>query len=153
MQESLILFEAVVISRWFSRTSIILLLNKIDVFKSKLSKVCIHCCEHMQTRWRFAGPNGEILSRIYRWRRPQQSGKIYSMEVHASQPSAPKYLPSVSVTYHGSLTIHCVLAWHKPMIRWILDSSSLQSRRQSWGTLSKTRIFCLDVLFHFLSFV
>jgi guanine nucleotide-binding protein subunit alpha len=39
MQESLILFEAVVISRWFSRTSIILLLNKIDVFKSKLSKV------------------------------------------------------------------------------------------------------------------
>jgi hypothetical protein len=40
MQESLVLFESVVNSRWFMRTSIILFLNKIDVFKAKLPKVC-----------------------------------------------------------------------------------------------------------------
>jgi guanine nucleotide-binding protein G(i) subunit alpha len=38
MNESLVLFESVVNSRWFLRTSIILFLNKIDLFKSKLSK-------------------------------------------------------------------------------------------------------------------
>jgi guanine nucleotide-binding protein subunit alpha len=41
MQESLILFESVINSRWFLRTSIILFLNKIDVFKNKLPKVPI----------------------------------------------------------------------------------------------------------------
>lgn len=41
MQQSLILFEAVVNSRWFLGTSIILLLTKIDVFKNKLPKVPI----------------------------------------------------------------------------------------------------------------
>ncbi len=39
MTESLVLFESVVNSRWFLRASIILLLNKIDVFKMKLSRV------------------------------------------------------------------------------------------------------------------
>ncbi|PPQ86211.1 hypothetical protein CVT25_006891 [Psilocybe cyanescens] len=39
MQESLVLFESVINSRWFLRTSIILFLNKIDVFKNKLPKV------------------------------------------------------------------------------------------------------------------
>ncbi|KAG2138033.1 heterotrimeric G protein alpha subunit [Suillus clintonianus] len=39
MQESLILFESVINSRWFLRTSIILLLNKMDVFKNKLPKI------------------------------------------------------------------------------------------------------------------
>ena len=39
MVESLVLFKSVVNSRWFLRTSIILFLNKIDVFKKKFAKV------------------------------------------------------------------------------------------------------------------
>lgn len=39
MIESLVLFDSVINSRWFLRTSIILFLNKIDVFKNKLPKV------------------------------------------------------------------------------------------------------------------
>ncbi|KAK7044832.1 heterotrimeric G-protein alpha subunit [Favolaschia claudopus] len=39
MKESLVLFDSVINSRWFLRTSIILFLNKIDVFKTKLPKV------------------------------------------------------------------------------------------------------------------
>ncbi|KAG7091614.1 guanine nucleotide-binding protein subunit alpha [Marasmius oreades] len=39
MTESLVLFESIINSRWFLRTSIILFLNKIDVFKKKLPKV------------------------------------------------------------------------------------------------------------------
>ncbi|CAG8510257.1 8172_t:CDS:2 [Diversispora eburnea] len=37
--ESLILFESVINSLWFLRTSIILILNKIDLFRAKLSRV------------------------------------------------------------------------------------------------------------------
>ncbi|KNZ72499.1 Guanine nucleotide-binding protein subunit alpha [Termitomyces sp. J132] len=39
MKESLYLFESVINSRWFLRTSMILFLNKIDVFKLKLPKM------------------------------------------------------------------------------------------------------------------
>ncbi|KAI8877113.1 guanine nucleotide binding protein, alpha subunit [Backusella circina FSU 941] len=39
MLESLVVFESVINSRWFSRTSIVLFLNKIDLFKAKLPKV------------------------------------------------------------------------------------------------------------------
>ncbi|KAI9813457.1 MAG: hypothetical protein M1827_004132 [Pycnora praestabilis] len=36
MQEALMLFESIVNSQWFNRSSIILFLNKIDLFKAKL---------------------------------------------------------------------------------------------------------------------
>jgi len=38
MMESLTLFDSVVNSRWFMRTSIILFLNKVDLFKQKLGR-------------------------------------------------------------------------------------------------------------------
>ena len=39
LRESLVLFESVVNSRWFSRTSIILFLTGVDEFKAKLPQV------------------------------------------------------------------------------------------------------------------
>lgn len=39
MRESFFLFESVINSRWFFRTPVILFLNKIDVFKTKLPRV------------------------------------------------------------------------------------------------------------------
>lgn len=39
MMESLVLFESVVNSRWFLRTTIILFLNKIDIFRQKIKKI------------------------------------------------------------------------------------------------------------------
>ncbi|KAK9475954.1 guanine nucleotide binding protein, alpha subunit [Lipomyces japonicus] len=39
MLESMILFDSVVNSRWFVRSSIVLFLNKVDVFQEKLKKV------------------------------------------------------------------------------------------------------------------
>jgi hypothetical protein len=38
MQEALTLFDSICNSRWFIKTSIILFLNKIDIFKEKLPK-------------------------------------------------------------------------------------------------------------------
>jgi len=39
MVESLDLFDSLVNSQWFLRTSIILILNKVDIFRRKLSKI------------------------------------------------------------------------------------------------------------------
>lgn len=39
MLESLSLFESIVNSRWFIHTSIMLFLNKVDLFKSKIVRV------------------------------------------------------------------------------------------------------------------
>jgi guanine nucleotide-binding protein G(i) subunit alpha len=39
MLESLVLFESVINSRWFLRSSIIFFLNKVDVFKVKIARV------------------------------------------------------------------------------------------------------------------
>lgn len=41
MQEALTLFDSICNSRWFNKTSIILFLNKIDVFKEKIDEVPI----------------------------------------------------------------------------------------------------------------
>jgi len=38
MQEALALFDSICNSRWFVRTSIILFLNKIDLFREKLER-------------------------------------------------------------------------------------------------------------------
>ena len=38
MMESLVLFDSIVNSRWFMRTSIILFLNKVDLFRVKLGR-------------------------------------------------------------------------------------------------------------------
>jgi guanine nucleotide-binding protein G(i) subunit alpha len=39
MAESLVLFDSVINSRWFGRSSVILFLNKIDIFQQKLPNV------------------------------------------------------------------------------------------------------------------
>ncbi|KZP26356.1 heterotrimeric G protein-like protein alpha subunit A [Athelia psychrophila] len=39
MAKSLILFESIINSRWFLRTSVILFLTKLDAFKAKLAKI------------------------------------------------------------------------------------------------------------------
>ena len=41
MQEALTLFDSICNSRWFVKTSVILFLNKIDIFKTKLPKIPI----------------------------------------------------------------------------------------------------------------
>ena len=48
MTESLILFESIIDSPWFMRTSIILFLTKVDIFRKKLPQVPLekYCPEY-----------------------------------------------------------------------------------------------------------
>ncbi|KAI8074789.1 guanine nucleotide-binding protein subunit alpha [Gongronella butleri] len=52
MQEALTLFDSICNSRWFVKTSIILFLNKIDIFKEKLEKHAL--CDSFPD---YTGPN------------------------------------------------------------------------------------------------
>ncbi|KAH8989927.1 guanine nucleotide binding protein, alpha subunit [Lactarius hatsudake] len=69
LAESLVLFESVVNSRWFLRTSIILFFNRIDEFKVKLSKVRYNLIlVHPLPRFLpiSSGSPGRLLPRVYR---------------------------------------------------------------------------------------
>jgi len=70
MQESLVLFESVVNSRWFLSTSIILFLNKIDIFQKKDNPITI----------------GEVLPGIPGRPRHRESHQVHTMEVCEYEP-------------------------------------------------------------------
>jgi len=44
MQEALTLFESIINAKWFVKTSMILFLNKVDLFKEKLKKSPLKEC-------------------------------------------------------------------------------------------------------------
>ncbi|SAL99717.1 hypothetical protein [Absidia glauca] len=64
MQESLTLFDSICNSKWFTKTSVILFLNKIDIFKEKLPKHPLK-----ETFSDFAGPNTYSAAADYILRR------------------------------------------------------------------------------------
>lgn len=62
MQEALTLFDSICNSRWFTKTSIILFLNKIDIFKDKIEQVPI---EDYFTDYQ-GGPDYELACEYFR---------------------------------------------------------------------------------------
>ena len=64
LQDSLRLFESVVNSRWFRRTSIILLLGESDAFKTKLGRAPL---EHYFPEYT-GGPDVNKAAKYILWR-------------------------------------------------------------------------------------
>ncbi|KIM72129.1 hypothetical protein PILCRDRAFT_745996 [Piloderma croceum F 1598] len=81
MAESLVLFESVINSCWFLRTSIILSRNKIDVFKSKLPKVPLEKYFPEYT----AGPDINKAAKYILWRFMQANLARLSVYPHLTQ--------------------------------------------------------------------
>lgn len=81
MKESLVLFDSVINSRWFLRTSIILFLNKIDVFKGKLPKIPLqrHFPEYI------GGADINNAARFILWRFMQANRARLSVYPHLTQ--------------------------------------------------------------------
>jgi len=97
----LVFIESVTNSLWFLRTLIIFFLNKIGIFKSKLTKVrCLHLCHYYATlTCPFSCRCRSHLRSTFRstpWARYQQSCHIYIMVLHASESRTIERLPSVS---------------------------------------------------------
>jgi len=81
MAESLVLFESVINSRWFLRTSIVLFLNKTDVFKAKLSKVPLENYFPEYT----GGPDINKAAKYILWRFTQTNRARLNIYPHLTQ--------------------------------------------------------------------
>lgn len=81
MQESLVLFESVINSRWFVRSSVILFLNKIDVFKAKLPKIPLERFFPEYT----GGPDINKAAKYILWRFTQTNRARLSVYPHLTQ--------------------------------------------------------------------
>lgn len=83
MTQSLALFESVANSRWFLRTSIILFLTKIDVFKNKLKKVPLERYFPEYT----GGPDINKGAKYILWKFMQTNRARLSVYPHLTQAS------------------------------------------------------------------
>ncbi|GAA5823634.1 hypothetical protein JCM3770_000704 [Rhodotorula araucariae] len=81
MNESLVLFESVINSRWFMRTSIILFLNKIDLFRTKVVKVPL---ERYFPEYQ-GGPDVNKAAKYILWRFTQLNRQRLSIYPHLTQ--------------------------------------------------------------------
>ncbi|KAJ7275897.1 guanine nucleotide binding protein, alpha subunit [Mycena rebaudengoi] len=83
MQESILLFESVINSRWFLRTStsIIMFLNKIDVFRGKLTKVPLERYFPDYT----GGPDFRKAAKYILWRFMQENRARLGVYPHLTQ--------------------------------------------------------------------
>ncbi|KAJ7822052.1 guanine nucleotide-binding protein alpha-3 subunit [Mycena leptocephala] len=86
MHESLVLFQSVINSRWFLRTSIILFLNKIDLFRGKLGKVPLERYFPEYT----GGPNINKATKYVLWRFMQENRAQLSVFPHITQATDTK---------------------------------------------------------------
>jgi guanine nucleotide-binding protein G(i) subunit alpha len=81
MAESLILFDSVINSRWFLRTSIILFLNKVDIFQHKLRRVPLEQYFQEYT----GGPNVDKATKYILWRFMQRNRAKLNVYPHITQ--------------------------------------------------------------------
>ncbi|CAO3666739.1 unnamed protein product [Umbelopsis vinacea] len=81
MLESLVLFESVINSRWFLRSSIIFFLNKVDVFKVKIARVPL---EKYFTDYA-GGPDVNKAAKYILWRFSQVNRAKLNIYPHLTQ--------------------------------------------------------------------
>lgn len=103
MQESLVLFESVINSRWFLRTSVILFLNKIDVFKQKLPKVpLVHYFPEYT-----GGSDINKAAKYILWRFTQTNRARLSVYPHLTQATDTSNVRFFPPLYFLLLLLHC----------------------------------------------
>ncbi|KAI8360537.1 G protein alpha subunit [Mortierella sp. GBAus27b] len=83
MAESLVLFESVINSRWFLRTSIILFMNKIDLFAAKLPKVPLE--RYFPDYAGMCGPDISRAAKYILWRFTQTNRARLHIYPHMTQ--------------------------------------------------------------------
>lgn len=91
MDESLVLFESVVNSRWFAQSSVILFLNKVDVFQQKIASVPMQRYFPEYT----GGPDVQKAARYVLWRFTQLNRAKLPIYPHLTQATDTKGIEQV----------------------------------------------------------
>ncbi|KDR66643.1 hypothetical protein GALMADRAFT_232380 [Galerina marginata CBS 339.88] len=99
MLESLVLFESVINSRWCQQTSIILFLNKIDIFKKKLPKVPLerYFPEYL------GGPDINKAVKFILWKFMQANRARLSVYPHLTQAVDTTHIQLVFVSVKATI--------------------------------------------------
>jgi len=81
LHESLVLFSSIVHSQWFVRTSVVLFLNKMDVFRKKIPKIPLsnYFSEYA------GGPDVQKAAKFILWRFTQENRGKLSIYPHLTQ--------------------------------------------------------------------
>ncbi|KAG6826900.1 G protein alpha subunit [Tricholoma furcatifolium] len=112
MSESLNLFESVINSRWFLRTSFVLFLNKIDVFKAKISKACIPLSRYFPEYT--GGPDINKAAKYILWRFMKLNRARLSVYPHLTQATDTQNIQLVFAAvkesiFNNSLRATCLI--------------------------------------------
>jgi len=80
MQETLTLFDEICNSTWFTKTSMILFLNKRDIFKEKITRVPLNVCPILTD---YKGPNTydagiELIESLFKQKNRNPEKVIYT---------------------------------------------------------------------------
>ncbi|PVG00348.1 guanine nucleotide binding protein, alpha subunit [Serendipita vermifera] len=81
LTESLVLFSSIVHSQWFVRTSIVLFLNKMDVFKKKIPKIPLSNYFNEYA----GGPDVQKAAKFILWKFTQENKGKLSIYPHLTQ--------------------------------------------------------------------
>jgi len=107
MAESLELFDSIINSRWFLRTSIILFMNKIDVFRDKLQKVPLERYFPEYT----GGPNINKAAKYILWRFMQTNRARLSVFPHLTQATDTSNIRLVFAAVKETITQNALKAF------------------------------------------
>eukprot|EP00823_Brevimastigomonas_motovehiculus_P002380 TRINITY_DN145_c0_g1_i5.p1 TRINITY_DN145_c0_g1~~TRINITY_DN145_c0_g1_i5.p1 ORF type:complete len:355 (-),score=71.60 TRINITY_DN145_c0_g1_i5:831-1895(-) len=86
MKEALNLFEVICNSRWFARTSMILFLNKRDLFQEKITKVSLRVCFEEYTGQDTYEDAAEFIEREFLKRNTTENKEIFPHKTDATDP-------------------------------------------------------------------
>ncbi|KAN0141651.1 G-protein alpha subunit [Lactarius tabidus] len=103
MTEALVLFESVVNSRWFLRTSVILFLTRIDEFKSKLPKTPLEKYFPEYT----GGADVNKAAKYILWRFMQANRARLSVYPHIAQPTDRSNILLIFVAVKETILLRC----------------------------------------------
>lgn len=99
LDESLVLFESVVNSRWFARSSVILFLNKVDIFRRKITRVPLSdtCPDYT------GGPDVQKAARYVLWRFTQLNRAKLPIYPHLTQATDTQGIEQVFMDIKDSI--------------------------------------------------
>jgi hypothetical protein len=146
LAESLVLFESVLNSRWFLRTSIILFLTKFKEFSIKLSQVRYNLIlVFLLPKFLFISSVSprKLLPRVYRGRGWKQGVQVHSLAIHAGQSRTIKRVPPVITPPLPIVVVANLLATtasQSSLTYLTFGSSSLLSRKQFFKTHSRRAV-------------
>lgn len=113
MREALMLFDQVINSKWFIETSMILFLNKMDLFQKKIKRVPIkRYFPEYKAEEGDVNQASEFFRRKFRKLNRSPNGDSRTIYIHFTTATETDLLKRVMLSVYGGY--HC---WQRPIVK------------------------------------